>query len=266
MGYKYPKLKHDKVFEACQPELGTAEKLVIGHLTYLSIPMHDFKRTKEEKKIRENERTLAQKRAKELQEKNTSATRTHEPKLVSIVARHIEMTLKQNEYPWRDPLVAEMPEEMGMSAEPRWYTSKDRGKKKSLSARKKPNGLRKNKKNMFNSSAMNLDTIQTKVNSNESKGQDDKPNVREPGFKFLGSRIIVCVFGGVTYSELRGLYDLMESTKREIIICATDIITPAYFLKELANMGHQSRESVDEDDIEEKHTADDFDLDITDGM
>ena len=73
-----------------------------------------------------------------------------------------------------------------------------------------------------------------------SKVVDD---VNVPGFKFEGARFIVCVFGGVTYPELRGLYDLMQEKRCEIIICATDILTPSHFLRSLRGMQGPSDDS-----------------------
>ncbi|KAF9913556.1 vacuolar sorting protein VPS33/slp1 [Lobosporangium transversale] len=53
-----------------------------------------------------------------------------------------------------------------------------------------------------------------------------KPNVK-------GSRLLVFVAGGVTYSEIRAMYELCQSMGRDIIIGSTHIITPRQFIYNL---------------------------------
>jgi syntaxin-binding protein 1 len=270
-GYKYSTDSHNKIFKSCFPELSQAEKQAIGNLTYLYIPINDHKRDKQEKKKKMVERTAAQKRAKELQDKNPQNTRKHEPRLVHLVARHIEKSLPQSEYPWRDCLIGgsssaedDIPPEMRISQQPEWYTSKTKAKPNlSLRGRAKGRlgGLSGNMSTSVfaNQNSFNLDGV--------SESKQSGGDVREPGFKFTGSRIIVCVFGGVTYSELRGLYDLMQTTHREIIICATDILTPSHFLNQLRNMAPSNNDSTQDDDDDDdddagRTAAHDIDLDI----
>ncbi|KAG0019818.1 vacuolar sorting protein VPS33/slp1 [Entomortierella chlamydospora] len=53
-----------------------------------------------------------------------------------------------------------------------------------------------------------------------------KPNVK-------GSRLIVFIAGGVTYSEIRAMYELCQSMGRDIVIGSTHIITPRQFIQSL---------------------------------
>ena len=55
------------------------------------------------------------------------------------------------------------------------------------------------------------------------------------GYKFKGPRIVVAVFG-ITYAEMRSMYEIMEKTKREIIVCCIDILTPHMFMQSLGRM------------------------------
>ncbi|KAG0244284.1 Sec1-like protein [Mortierella sp. GBAus27b] len=56
-----------------------------------------------------------------------------------------------------------------------------------------------------------------------------KPNVK-------GSRLMVFIAGGVTYSEIRSMYELCESMGRDIIIGSTHIITPRQFVHSLRHL------------------------------
>jgi len=54
-----------------------------------------------------------------------------------------------------------------------------------------------------------------------------------------GPRFIVFIAGGATFSEIRTIYDVAASTKKEILIGATNTLTPAQFvaaMKELQKM------------------------------
>ena len=44
------------------------------------------------------------------------------------------------------------------------------------------------------------------------------------------------VAGGVTYSEVRCLYNIMRETKREIIVASTNICLPGDFLGSLQSV------------------------------
>ena len=161
------------------------------------------------------------------------------------------MSLNKSEYPWNDPLVKEPTQELIELGElpinePMWYTHKETGQttQKGKSMRK-ARGIgggshrrgdsrigSKVKKSGFGGN-LNLESVAKKHkslgglgnnNGTESKdehGNAQAPDVHDSNFRFEGSRIIVCIFGGVTYAELKGMYDLMRKTKREIIVCAT---------------------------------------------
>eukprot|EP01083_Nonionella_stella_P034022 93124_1 len=53
----------------------------------------------------------------------------------------------------------------------------------------------------------------------------------------LGPRLITFMMGGVTYSEIRVVYDLCESKKKDIIIGSTSVVTPDSYIRDLSAMG-----------------------------
>ncbi|KAF9116316.1 vacuolar sorting protein VPS33/slp1 [Mortierella sp. AM989] len=58
---------------------------------------------------------------------------------------------------------------------------------------------------------------------------EKKPNVK-------GSRLIVFIAGGVTYSEIRDMYELCHTMGRDIFIGSTHIITPKEFVHSLRDL------------------------------
>ena len=52
---------------------------------------------------------------------------------------------------------------------------------------------------------------------------------------FSGSRLVVVVLGGVTYSELRSAYEVSREKRKEVIIGGTQLLTPDMFLAQLAD-------------------------------
>ncbi|KAH8071777.1 hypothetical protein JL721_4285 [Aureococcus anophagefferens] len=52
---------------------------------------------------------------------------------------------------------------------------------------------------------------------------------------FGGSRLVVVVLGGVTYSELRSAYEVSREKRKEVIIGGTQLLTPDTFLAQLAD-------------------------------
>lgn len=51
----------------------------------------------------------------------------------------------------------------------------------------------------------------------------------------VGGPIFVFVMGGITYSEMRSVYEIARQTKREVFIGSTEILTPARFLAHLGS-------------------------------
>ncbi|KAK9767638.1 syntaxin binding protein 1 [Basidiobolus ranarum] len=49
-------------------------------------------------------------------------------------------------------------------------------------------------------------------------------------------KILIFVAGGLTYSEIRSIYELANATNREIYIGTTHIITPTQFMQDLSNL------------------------------
>ena len=56
-------------------------------------------------------------------------------------------------------------------------------------------------------------------------------------------RIIVFIAGGATYSEARSCYELSNKWNRDVILGATEMITPSTFIRELAR-SRDSRQSL----------------------
>ncbi|KAI1316911.1 vacuolar sorting protein VPS33/slp1 [Mortierella claussenii] len=56
-----------------------------------------------------------------------------------------------------------------------------------------------------------------------------RPNVK-------GSRVLVFIAGGITYSEIRAMHELCHSMGRDIIIGSTHIITPRQFIQSLRHL------------------------------
>ena len=249
-GWKYSAASHDKVIASCEPALGEdGKKLCVYLAGYVVIPKHNVGIEKSEKKIWNSMRSSTQKRAKERENTNDLSTRLHEPKLIEIVRSHIEMELSKTEYPWHGPVIWDMetkkltlPE--AKNPEPEWYTKREGTASRGKSRR---GGGSKNTKHRIGKSLgksigkFNKGGEVSAVSAIAAAKVVDDVNV--PGFKFEGARFIVCVFGGVTYPELRGLYDLMQEKRCEIIICATDILTPSHFLRSLRGMSGPSDDS-----------------------
>jgi syntaxin-binding protein 1 len=60
---------------------------------------------------------------------------------------------------------------------------------------------------------------------------------------YQGGRIIVFIAGGMTYSEIRAINEVMKLTKREIIIGSTHIVRPVDFLRDLDILGDDEKAS-----------------------
>lgn len=54
-----------------------------------------------------------------------------------------------------------------------------------------------------------------------------------PTFRTRGPKIILFVLGGISYSEIRSAYTVMNETSREVIIGSTDVLSPVEFLATL---------------------------------
>lgn len=51
-----------------------------------------------------------------------------------------------------------------------------------------------------------------------------------------GPTIILFVVGGMTYSEMRAVYEASDATNCEVIIGSTHIITPSRFMDQLKDL------------------------------
>lgn len=61
---------------------------------------------------------------------------------------------------------------------------------------------------------------------------------------FQSSRYIVCVAGGVSYSELRTAYELMNLSGKEVVIGGTHLISPNTYLKDVASLNTRSSDAM----------------------
>lgn len=57
-------------------------------------------------------------------------------------------------------------------------------------------------------------------------------------------RIIVFIAGGATYSESRSCYEVSKKWNRDVILGATDMITPAMFIRELSEHENPDKTSI----------------------
>jgi syntaxin-binding protein 1 len=60
--------------------------------------------------------------------------------------------------------------------------------------------------------------------------------VSKSGSHYVGGRNIVFMVGGISYSELRVVREVMEKESREIIVGSTSFLSPSEFLKDLASL------------------------------
>merc|ERR1712070_912963 len=64
------------------------------------------------------------------------------------------------------------------------------------------------------------------------KGKDTAVDKKQEEVVYTGSRLIVFIVGGMTYSEMRTAYTLSQATKREVIIGSTHLLTAKSFITE----------------------------------
>jgi hypothetical protein len=54
--------------------------------------------------------------------------------------------------------------------------------------------------------------------------------------EFSGEKMIVFMLGGATFSEIRSIYEVRESEKKDILYGTTNFIRPRVFLEELISL------------------------------
>lgn len=70
-----------------------------------------------------------------------------------------------------------------------------------------------------------------------SKAQSKRDEPSEaPKAAQAGARLIVFVLGGMSYSEMRSVYEVTNATGRPVIIGSTSVLTPKQYLAQLANI------------------------------
>jgi len=74
----------------------------------------------------------------------------------------------------------------------------------------------------------------------------DKNNRKSEKQTTTGGRIIVFIIGGVTYSELRSVYELTKKHSREVVIGSTSLLTPSQYVDGLRSL--KKVESLDTED------------------
>jgi len=58
---------------------------------------------------------------------------------------------------------------------------------------------------------------------------------------FAGGRFIIFIAGGVSYSEVRALNEVMRASNREVIVGSTHILTPESYVRDLERLGDDER-------------------------
>lgn len=66
---------------------------------------------------------------------------------------------------------------------------------------------------------------QSRFRPEEKKVVDETPTT---------PRLIIFIAGGVTYSEIREVYDISNRTQREIVLCSSHTVTGEQFIAELS--------------------------------
>jgi syntaxin-binding protein 1 len=67
---------------------------------------------------------------------------------------------------------------------------------------------------------------------------------KKDNIQYTGGRYIVFVAGGVTYSETRAGYELMQQHSKEVIIGSSHIITPDSYLVDIGSLHRKNTASV----------------------
>ncbi|EGG19715.1 Sec1-like family protein [Cavenderia fasciculata] len=76
--------------------------------------------------------------------------------------------------------------------------------------------------------------VSLKGKSNQPRWADPAVQVEET--KYTGSKLIIFIAGGVTYSEMRSIYELSTYYKRNIYIGSTGILLPNDFIDDVYNL------------------------------
>ena len=99
-----------------------------------------------------------------------------------------------------------------------------------------------------------LRTLRATWTAPKSKKKEDKPGSDAESsllgeYRKNGARVIVFVIGGISYSEMRSVYEIMKDSHREVVIGSTHIFNPTLFvdsLKDLSNSESRLSEVVKE--------------------
>jgi len=74
------------------------------------------------------------------------------------------------------------------------------------------------------------------AHSKQPRWSDKGKEKEKPKEKLVGGRIIIFIAGGMTFSEMRAVYELTQAHKRQVIIGSTHVIRPKEFLEDLAKL------------------------------
>jgi len=75
------------------------------------------------------------------------------------------------------------------------------------------------------------------AHSKQPRWSDIKGKEKEkPKEKLVGGRIIIFIAGGMTFSEMRAVYELTQIHKRPVILGSTHVIKPKEFLEDLSKL------------------------------
>lgn len=166
--------------------------------------------------------------------------RTVDPMLYHVVKDHIENKLSENDFGF---LVPPPPGYFGMT--PKHQGRKGRGsmlgnmfgqKDETPSATPSGKGGRSVRRHRLQLHAPGTDD--GSAGGGNSSGSMDHGSTGKDGGtleRCEGARVIVFSVGGMTYSEMRGVYKAMKETKREILLGSTHTVTPNAFLNDVLN-------------------------------
>ena len=285
-GQKYTQEQHQVIWKSCNPELPTTRVNQINQLLFMKVPMNSHGRTKDEKISWREHRAKVFERTAAVQKNNSRSTRIHEPTLCTLVSSHINASLPSEEYKWRDVnRVADPDGDLDPEEPPHWYRpgvfdswsgagldGAHAKKSKSTDRSQKSSGARSLRKHKISNRkgskvlrfGVKSSGPSSKIGGSETSRKSsfhDEAIVGDADFEFTGPRLIVLVFGGITYAEMRSMYETMQRTKREIIVCCTDIVTPNMFMQSLGQMSAPDMSSDDDSESDGSVGLDDINLD-----
>lgn len=109
--------------------------------------------------------------------------------------------------------------------------------------------LRSTKPSWHNRGKASMDSSNL-MNSSNASGGDTAFGAKADDKRKAG-RIFIFVVGGLTYSEMRSVYELSQALKKDVYIGSTHIITPSKFVEDLKRM----KEPIKEKELEDSSSS-----------